>query len=263
MLNYSKYGLNHSAVAVKVKAFSLRRAGFVFLAITTSALILLFAIEWAKKQTVFAFENIIVEGNHFVSATEIRQLAKIDSKQKLFEIDLNAIEARVQKHRLIKEAKASRRLPGSIVIKTVERQPVAILDGANRTIIDDEGKLLTKLSLKEASTCPLITDLDYSGKLSESPEMKQVLNFLSLVKSHQERLYEQISKISYSQNYGVYFYFAPSKIKVVVGDEDFAVRTSNFFIVWNHLEKGNRLTPIEYFDLRFKQQVIVKAPGKS
>ncbi len=263
MLNYSKYGINHSTLAVKVKTFSLRRTGFVFLGITTSALLFLFAIEWAKKQSLFAFEDIIVEGNHFVSANEIRQLAKIDSKHRLFEIDLKAVAQRVEKHQLIKEAKVSRRLPGSIVIKAFERQPIAIFAGARPIAIDDEGKLLTKLSLKQAGKCPLITDVDYSGKLSDHPEMMSILDFLRFARNHQENLYGQISKIFYSQNHGICFYLAQSKIKVVLGDEDFAQRTSNFFTVWNHLEKQRKLTSVEYFDLRFKQQVIIKANRKS
>lgn len=263
MLNYSKYGLNHSAVTVKVNTFSVRRAGFVFLAITTSALILLFVIEWAKKQSVFAFEEIIVAGNRFISANEIRQLAKVDSKQKLFEIDLNAIEVRVEKHQLVKKATVSRRLPGSIVVEIIERQPIAVLDGAKRIAIDEDGKLLTKLSSKHAAACPLITGVNYSGKLSDFPEMQHILEFLRFAKMNEKNLYVQISKILYSQNSGVCFYLMPSKVKVVVGNEDFAARTSNFFVLWNHLEKENRLSAIEYLDLRFNQQVVVRATRKS
>ncbi|HEX9653009.1 MAG TPA: FtsQ-type POTRA domain-containing protein, partial [bacterium] len=103
--------------------------GFVFFIATSGLLVVLLTIDWAKTQSVFKFETIAVEGNHFVSDAEVKQLAKLDSERSLFEIDLAAVEKRVAKHQLIKGVNVSRRLPGTMVIKILERQPLAVIHG--------------------------------------------------------------------------------------------------------------------------------------
>lgn len=257
MLNYSKY--NRELDEAK-NGGKLRRAGFIFFGVTSGLLLVLLTIDWAKTQSVFDFENIIVEGNHFLSESEVTQLAKIDTKKNLFEIDLRAVEERVAKHQLVREVRVSRRLPGSIVIKVVERQPLAVI---NRTPIDAEGRLLTRLNLKSENEYPLITNITYSGKISEKLEIQRILDFLSFAKHHQLEFYKQIEKISHSKKHGVYFYVTGSKAKIIFGDENFADRTSNFLTVRDHLQNEGKTAAVEYFDLRFQQQVIVKAAGKS
>jgi cell division protein FtsQ len=258
MVTYSKY--NAAFADRSAKTFSFRRAGFIFFGLTTGVLMLLFALDWAKSQPIFVLENILVEGNHFVGSKEILQLAKIESKKHLFEIDLLAVESRIERHPLVKKATVSRRLPGSIVVNICEREPLAELDGL---AVDYEGKRLTKLSIKTLDVLPEIFELEYSGARDANPKLKTILAFLSFLKIRYAEVYNRISKISYSQNQGVYFHLSPANAKVVVGDEDFEARLENFLKTWDYLETRNQIANIEYFDLRFNQQVVVKATGKS
>jgi cell division protein FtsQ len=256
MLDYSLYSI--PATRAGKGSFSLRRAGFIFLGATTGLLIVLLTIDWAKTQSVFDFKNILVKGNDSLSETDVKQLAKIDAHQSVFDIDLKSVENKIAKHQLIKEARVSRRLPNAIMIEIVERKPLATINGVP---IDDGGILLTKLILKEDDLYPTITDIKYTGKINGKPEMKQVLSFLDFAKNHQPRLYQQISRISFSESHGIYF-FTQSNIKVIVGGEDFVVRASNLVTVMSYLTVENNNSDIDYFDLRFNQQVIVKATGK-
>ncbi len=258
MFTYSKY--NAAFADSGARTFSLRRAGFIFFGLTSGVLMLLFGLDWAKSQPIFVLENILVLGNHFVGSKEILQLAKIESEKHLFDIDLRAVESRIEQHQLVKAATVSRRLPGSIVIAIFERQPLGVLDGV---AIDGEGKRLTKLRAKTFATLPRIFDLEYSGALDANPKLKNILVFLGFMKSRHTSLYDRISKISYSQNQGVYFYLSPTNTKIVVGNEDFEDRLENFLKTWSYLETRVEIDNIEYCDLRFNQQVVVKATGKS
>ncbi|MFQ5753413.1 MAG: cell division protein FtsQ/DivIB, partial [bacterium] len=113
--------------------------------------------------------------------------------------------------------------------------------------------VLPNLELGMLLDYPIISKVE-----NQSRELNNILNYLRFIKTNQFTLYSEISEISYSPKMGIYFYLTEGTIPVFMGEQDFEQKGSNLLAVLNILNKEKKLSEIEYFDLRFKGQVIVK-----
>ena len=116
--------------------------------------------------------SIRIEGNHALLTAEITQLAKVDRSQNFYDMDLGIIEARIEKHPLIRKATLSREInPNALVISITEREPIALVrtQSGEPALVDRENKMFWPKRLEglrnpeKLMTVPLlsgITDKD-------------------------------------------------------------------------------------------------------
>lgn len=248
---YSKY--RQKTVTKKGRAFPVRRVGVFLLIFTTALLILLKVATWLNAQELFQLKKITIEGNQFVKRLEILNLVQIDSSANLLEFDLQKISTRVKQHPLIDKVLVSRRLPSTLVIKLQEKEPLAILNDSELVAVDEKGNVMPEFQTEMLFDTPIISNLTQN-----SESFQQVLDFLSFTKSRQFSLYLEISEISYSKNLGIYFFLNEKGIPVICGDDDFENKGEKFLTVLTFLKSVSKLQTVKYFDLRFKDQVIVR-----
>ncbi len=264
MLVYSKYGTAIRKKQINTSALSARHLGVVLLTITTSLLIILKLSIWMFSNEVLLLKELKIEGNRFISVKEIHELIQVDYSKNIFNIDLDAIATQIKQHPLVKDLKVSRRLPSSIVVYIIEREPLALIYNSKLIAVDETGNSLPNLKLEMLHDYPIISNLAFANEQStQSTELTAVLNFLEEIKKHHFTLYSEISEISYSKKMGIYFYLNEGSIPAFMGIHDFTQRSANLLEVLNLLNNKNSLSHIEYFDLRFKGQVVVKETVRS
>lgn len=88
---------------------------------------------------LFAADEVRVEGAERIGAEEVRRLGKLAVGDNVFHLDTAAAEARVERDPRIADAVVEADLPDLIVVRVVERVPVAVADvaGSPATVADD------------------------------------------------------------------------------------------------------------------------------
>src|SRR3990172_7343041 len=180
MIVYSKYSASLPKKRRGKYSKSLKRLGLFCFACTTTILILLKVVSWLNAQDIFYLKNIEFQGNRFVTEKELLSLFQVDSTQSLFDIDLKSIAEKIKKHPFVKEVYVSRRLPGDLVIKVVEMEPLAILNHKKLTVVDENGNSLPDLNPFELVDYPIISNMETPETGNEKLDF--VMNFLKMVK---------------------------------------------------------------------------------
>lgn len=105
---------------------------------------LLFVAAYVLLQSpLFEVRRIKVEGNEVLSAQEVIAVSGVHLETNIFKVNLKDAERRLSVVPLVKRAELKRVLPGTILIKLVERRPVALLPVKGSFIaLDEEGVYL-------------------------------------------------------------------------------------------------------------------------
>ena len=144
----------------RVKSFqSLWRSLFVG-GIATSLVWAITLPEWVIRQP----EQIVIEGNHFLSAQTIRSLLPLSYPQSILKVQPQALANSLESQAPIAEATVSRQLvPPGLTIQVKERKPVAIAQAATPKnaknsplnqpagLLDEEGVLMPESSYQSNS----------------------------------------------------------------------------------------------------------------
>ena len=258
MLLYSRY--HARAPRYAHGGDTARKLGWVFFTLSTALLFLALVTRWLIEHDVLLLKEVYVEGTVFTSKETIYQLAQPDFSRNIFEIDFDEMAERVKQHPLVRDADVRLRFPSSIVIQVVEREPLAVLAGEQLVAIDDSGKALPASDPKLLHDCPVITNLPAAATTDSSAAspFADVVACLRQIRENNFALYSEISEISYSPKVGIYFYLTNGSIPVLVGADDFGTKADNLMKVYRILEQEETLSHVEYFDLRFRGQVVVK-----
>jgi cell division protein FtsQ len=257
MVAYSKYQFigGHE----KRGADFSRTAALTILFLTTTVLAGALLTEWVKSLDIFLLKKAEVEGNRFVLKAEALKLAQLEYRKNIFQIDTRGIADKIKNHPLVKDAHVNRRPPASIVIHITEREPLAVVNAPKLTAVDEGGKSLPKIPPVSLRGYPVIADASFDPK---NPHCAAILNFLRYVKTNKPALYHDIAEISFSKNHGIHFQMKSQPATVYVGESDYPIKSAKLITAMSYLEKKHQLSHVEYFDVRFKNQVVVKATEK-
>lgn len=89
----------------------------------------------------FRVTDVEIAGLESVERGEILALLDVTSETSVWG-DVQAWEARLAEHPLLKDARVTRRIPGTLVVEVVERRPVALAPTPVLEPVDGEGTLL-------------------------------------------------------------------------------------------------------------------------
>lgn len=113
------------------------------------ALLLGWALSWGIPRAPgalaqldwFPVHGVRVEGTRYLTEEEVREVAAVPADANLWD-DVEPVAARVRAHPLVRDVRVSRRLPGTLVVRVEERQPVALVPTPTLEPVDRDGRLL-------------------------------------------------------------------------------------------------------------------------
>ncbi len=136
------------------------RTSLVFLFIVVLAVGLAAALarapEALSRVEAFRVVQVQVEGNRFLSREEAVQALHLSSTASVWD-DLETWEERLRRHPLVAEAEVDRRLPGTLVLRVMERMPVALVSNPALEPVDATGRFLPLDPAAHRLDLPLIT----------------------------------------------------------------------------------------------------------
>jgi cell division protein FtsQ len=126
----------------------MRRPGRLF-GWLTAAMLVGWGLSWALPRMPrtlaevdwFRVRAVRVEGVRHLSAEEVQRIAAVPADANLWD-DPAPVAARVRAHPLVREVAVSRLIPGTLRLRIVEREPVALLPTPTLEPVDVEGRRL-------------------------------------------------------------------------------------------------------------------------
>ncbi|MFL6352639.1 MAG: cell division protein FtsQ/DivIB [Bryobacteraceae bacterium] len=187
--------------------------------------------------------NLIVEGIHYASASQIRHVFAADFGRSLYLVPLQARREQLLEIDWVEEASVSKIWPNTIKVSIHERVPVAFVrlhpnprDGMSQLALIDKDGYLLRPKVAAKFTLPVITGIrDGEGLENRRARVRRVLGMLQ----DAGPLSEQISEISVSDpnNLIVAEHVRNRVVNLMLGDENYAERLRNFLANYNEIER--------------------------
>jgi cell division protein FtsQ len=112
-------------------------------------------------QKGYGLETLYVEGRKRTSMQEVQKAIAVTKGDPLLRLSLHDIRQRLEAIGTIKHAAVERQLPGTLSIRIIEREPVALWQHqGNITLIDDNGVAMTDLKSSDYPKLPLVVGSD-------------------------------------------------------------------------------------------------------
>jgi cell division protein FtsQ len=122
----------------------------------------------------FTLRRVEITGAQRVSRLAIYNVAFDQDSMAMPLVDLSATRERLLRFGWIREARVSRRLPDTLVIDVIERQPVAIWQNEGRlTLIDGEGVALEPVRVEAMPDLPLVIGPDANRHIASLAALLQ------------------------------------------------------------------------------------------
>lgn len=207
--------------------------------------------------------GVRTEGNRILSTLDIQRLANVPAGVRLFDVDLAAIEKRVEKNPFVREAAVQRDLPDRIAVRIEEREPIAALSSNRLLYLDAEGMVLPFVRSENVFDLPVITgalqEQDCTpGHKVTGKSLQEALQLLRAALELDENLYRRISEVSIRDNGDLVAYTVDFGIPVVFGRGDLAMKLATLESFWSSVVNSRGANELASIDVRFTDQVVVR-----
>jgi cell division protein FtsQ len=201
-----------------------------------------------------------VENTQRTSEEEIVALSDIKIGDRIFELDLEMIAARIEENPWVRQARVDRIFPQDVRIRVAEREPRAIVNLGYLYYVDGGGEVFKMLDGRDRLDYPVITGMERDELLDNPPQAQQRLRrAISLLGELEQRRHfniEAVSEIHLDSRRGIALYTYRSAVPVYLGEEDYAAKLDRLERIYKELEP--RLAVLEYIDLQVPDRIIVR-----
>lgn len=214
-------------------------------------------------KTSLRVQRVTVEGNRIVETAEIMQLVRIQKNTQLQDIDLTAVQKDILSHHFIKDAVVERDLPATLKITITERLPLAIVNGAEILYLDEDGVVLPHSISKQLFDLPVLSGISPEialapGGTINNPDVHEALQILATSKLVSKELYHLISEVRLRSGGDIVLYAAEWGVPIIFGRGDIANKLVRLEAFWNDIVREKGSQRLQYVDLRFDDQVVVR-----
>lgn len=205
---------------------------------------------WLSTLEFFRVRRVVFEGMRYTPRSEAMALLKVDTTQSVWQ-PLPPLAGRLQDHPLVQSVTVERQLPGTMLVRVVEREPVALVrrKGGRLDPVDGAGHRLPIDPTEVPMDVPLSVSADST-----------LMHLLEGLRSSEPGLFARVERADRVKS-GT----APDEFRIKL--DAFVVRTTPEVTVARFKDilpveadlARNRLRAVE-LDLRFRNQVIARQP---
>lgn len=205
---------------------------------------------------LFTMQRLMVSGNTYLTATEIKEIARIYRGEPLFKIETNTVMQNLTRDLRIESATVHRRLPDTIEVNIVERKPLAtVTTDYGYVDFDRQGKVIACYKSLKNMTIPLITGIVLNNLyIGDDNGNETVQGVLTLLNGLDENSLNQLSEINLSSPKSIVVYTI-NNVEIKLGDlsrVDEKAELVNGFLK----DLPNSKHKIEYVDFSYTAPVI-------
>lgn len=210
---------------------------------------------------LLAVDRVAVQGNRRLSIDEVNAITDSVRGQSLLLVDLQQFRARLLDSPWVASVNVRRILPSTIDVRIVEREPVAVSRlGQQLYLVDGTGVIIDEYGPQYAEfDLPIVDGMASSdaagGPAIDPARARLVARFLSALAARQE-LRRSVSQVDVSREKNVAVLLNDDSTLLYLGDDQFVDRLRTYLEIRPTLVE--RMNEVDYVDLRFGQQVVVK-----
>lgn len=200
----------------------------------------------------FEVKRVEVIGVNRIDERKVYEITLAQKDRSMMHVDIDQVRADLMGNGWIKDARISRRLPDTLVVDIVEREPAAVWQrGGQLSLIDNTGHPLEQISRDELPDLPVIVGNNANEKV---PELRKLLN-------HVPALSPLVTGATWIGNRRWNLEFDSGEtLALPEGEETAAAALLNFA----RMDGVNRLLGrgVLHFDLRDPERAYLRMPPK-
>jgi cell division protein FtsQ len=186
--------------------------------------------------------NLIVEGIHYASASQIRRIFAEDIGRSLYLVPIQKRRRQVLEIDWVEDTTISKIWPKTLKVKIVERVPVAFVhlrsrakDGISRFALVDRDGFILRPRIASKFTLPVITGMEETEPIEN--RRARVRRVLGMIKDIGP-LASQVSEINVADpnNLVVAEHVEGTVINLMLGSENYAERLQNFLTNYEEIK---------------------------
>jgi cell division protein FtsQ len=213
----------------------------------------------------FRIMDVAVEGTRYLNAAEVLDVAGIPEGANLWD-DFAPIESRLRAHPGIATVRFARRIPGRLVVRVVEREPVALVPNPTLVPLDEEGLFLPIDPVTHRLDLPLVhprRDPAGGGPLLTSSQLRSLVAEIAAIGTLDPEVGAAISDVAFDLWSDVIVRLE-SGVTLAYRPPLTPRRLQDGLVVLADAQERHPDRIIRSVDLRFADQVVVRlAPGGS
>ncbi len=207
-------------------------------------------LEW------FRVRELRVEGIRYITADEVERIAAVPIEANIWD-DPSPIEARVRAHPLVGEASVVRRIPGTLVVRIEEREPVALLPTPALEPVDRDGRRLPLDPARLGLDLPLIQPRRSHPGAATAAALAPATREIARLAEVDPTLWANLSVVTTDGAHDVELELADPAVRLLTRIPLTPVRLREALAVLSDAT-GRTDEPPATLDLRFADQVVVR-----
>lgn len=228
------------------------------------------ALGWREfaKGDLLRIRSIRLTGLARATAAEVLALSPVKEGDGLFTVDVDAVERAIEHHPWVAAAKVVRRLPPSLEVKVVEREPRALVDLGGLYLVDREGQVFKRAAPGDGLDLPIITGFRREDYLERRAVLEpQIRGALALLESYGRAglgPLAPISELHLDAEEGIVLYVGDDGAQVRLGQGELPQKLARLRRVLEALRADGRRAEVIHLDDRNRpDRVAVRLKGAS
>jgi cell division protein FtsQ len=233
------------------------------LILVTATMVGTLAVPWVRRALsaleVFEVAAVEVEGTRHLASDEVRSVAAVPSGTSIWD-DLSPIVQRIRAHPGVRDVEIDRSLPHTLVVKVVEREPIAFVPNPTLRPVDVDGSFLPFDPAVARLDLPLVhARREPPG---EAPpltptQLRALVSELHGVAQHEPDLMASVSDVALDGWGDVVLHLEAPRVSLRYRPPFSPLRFQEGLVVLaDALSRNPEHPPVE-IDLRFADQVVV------
>ena len=196
-----------------------------------------------------------------VVESELLDLAKIDFKANLLNLDLQEVSRLLAQHPWVEKAKVRRDFSAkALIIEVQERIPRAWILLDELYLMDRNGEIFKKAEPKEKMNLPILTGVTPQEWRQKDPRimelLRQALDLLENLEGRKVFSLQDVSEVHVSKTKDITLYTLQGGVPIRFGSGDYADKLNRLEKVLPDLR--NKLKNVESLALNYPKKVVVK-----
>jgi len=240
---------------------AVRRYGKMFFFSTSFMLASLHIAGWMGNDRSFSIQRVEVIGCEILQTDDVMKAANVPLSTPIMQLDLRAVQQRVEQMPMVKNVSVARQFPATIAIRIEEVQPIALLNNDGLHPIDDLGNILPMPRRFKVLDLPVLSGAVVTTR-TNVPRLNHnglsAIEYLTALRKYDSALYHDISESRLDSRGGLVLYLMEEGVPVLMGKEQWLEKSERLSVVMKHLKTQSGALHVAEFDLRFAGQVIAR-----
>lgn len=212
--------------------------------------ITLWFYRYNEKNNLFELKNIDISGNNYISIEEIMDSIILNTEASLFSLNIQKIKNNLEKNPFIKTVYIGREIPDKLIIKIIERTPIALIIQEENIFFIDYDNFSLPVNSKTINAFPVpILNIDKKNKNTSISIIKYLYKNYNSMYNNTSEIVESGSKITLVTDYNTKIFINPN---MPINN---ILKLKNFE---QTIRMNNQIYDYKYIDLIYKNQIVAK-----